>query len=353
MKTNKHRRKGTLLAIILFLSIFILYTLYSSGFFRIIEPKLDGEIIRKVAIKGAEDIMVSTEDKFALISATDRSNVSKNINKESGLFLMDLKSNEYKPILLTESLNIDFEPHGISFYKKDSIYHVMVINHANEGHTIEVFELLKNNLVHKKTLRDSSMIRPNDLVMIDENRFYFTNDHKFTKGIGKVVEEYIGLALSNVVYYDGTKYSEAVSGIAYANGINFDRERSLLYVASTRGFEVKVYSRAENGQITFIEDIPCKTGVDNIEFDTNNDLWIGSHPSLLKYTSYSKGDKEIAPSEVIKISYKNKGDYSIEKIYIEEGRDMSGSSVAAIYEDKILVGNVMDHQFLVIRKNKD
>ena len=53
------------------------------------------------------------------------------------------------------------------------------------------------------------MIRPNDLVIVDENRFYFTNDHRYTKGFGKLVEEYAGLAISNVVYFDGSDYQRS------------------------------------------------------------------------------------------------------------------------------------------------
>ena len=339
------------LIIFLVVSLFVVYTLVSTGFFRIIEPRFDGEILKKVALKGAEDMMVSRQDRFVLISATDRANLSEKKIKEGGLFLIDLKVDDYSLIPLTNSLNLDLEPHGISFFKKDSTYHVLVVNHANESHTIEVFELKGNKLLHKRTLKDESMVQPNDLVMIDEHRFYFTNDHGYTKGIGKFLEEYLGLAISNVVYFDGENYREVAKGIAYANGINIDRDRNLLFVASARKFLVKVYAKQADGSLSFIEDIPCGTGVDNIEFDEKNNLWIGCHPSLLRYNAYSKGKKEISPSEIIKINYYKEGDYTIEKVYIEEGNEMSGSTVAAIFNDLIFVGNVMDDEFLVLKRN--
>jgi len=267
------------------------------------------------------------------------------------LFLIDLKVDDYSLIPLTNSLNLDFEPHGISFFKKDGIYHVMAINHANGSHSIEVFELIKHRLIHKKTLKNPSMIQPNDLVMIDENRFYFTNDHGYPQGIGKFLEEYLGLAISNVVYFDGENYREVAKGIAYANGINIDRDRNLLFVASARKFLVKVYAKQADGSLSFMEDIPCGTGVDNIEFDEKNNLWIGCHPSLLRFEAYRKGKKEISPSEIIKINYSKEGDYTVEKVYIEEGKEMSGSTVAAIFNDLIFVGNVMDDAFLVLKRN--
>jgi arylesterase/paraoxonase len=229
----------------------------------------------------------------------------------------------------------------------------MAINHTLTSHTIEVFKLNGQHLVHQKTLTHPSIVSPNDIVLIDENRFYFTNDHKYVKGLGRLAEDYGGLAVSNVVYFDGENYAEVADGIAYANGINYDTKRKLLYVASPRKFLVKVYAKNDDGSLDFIEDIDCKTGVDNIEFDTEGNLWIGAHPNLLHFAAYAKGKKEISPSEIIKINYRSKGDYTIEQIYMEDGSTMSASTVAAPFGDLILTGNVMDDNFLVLKRTSD
>jgi arylesterase/paraoxonase len=285
------------IAILLFilLLIFVGYILISTGFFRTIEPQFDGKILKKIAIKGAEDIMISQKDSFVLISSTNRAVYPPEKEEKGGLFLIDLKANDFVPIPLTSTFNKPFAPHGISFFKKDSTYKVMAINHTPQGHSIEVFELQGTKMEHQKTLRHPSMIRPNDLVMVNENRFYFTNDHRYTKGFGKLVEEYTGWALSNVVYFDGHDYREVANGIAYANGINYDYKRKLLYVASPRHFLVKVYSITQDGSLSFVENIPCGTGVDNIEIDQEGSLWIGSHPNLLRFSAYAKGKKATSP----------------------------------------------------------
>jgi len=339
------------LLVLLLLLIFIGHVLFSTGYFRTIEPKFDGEIFKRVALKGAEDIMISKTDSFALISATSRHFTSVTAEEKGNLFLIDLKTDNYEPIVLTSAFKAPFAPHGISFFKRDSTYRVMAVNHTLEGHSIEVFELEKQNLHHIKTLKHSSMVSPNDLVMLDENRFYFTNDHGYTEGIGKLAEEYLGLAVSNVTYFDGNEYKEVAKGIAYANGINFDKKRDLIYVASARGFLIKVFSKNEDGSLNFIENIPCGTGVDNIELDSSGDLWVGAHPNLLKFNAYFKGKKETSPSEIIKIKYKGESDYSVEKIFVEDGREMSASTVAAVFENLIFTGNVMDDQFLILKRN--
>jgi arylesterase/paraoxonase len=186
--------------------------------------------------------------------------------------------------------------------------------------------------------------------LLDENTFYFTNDHKYKDGIQRLAEDYLGLSVSNVIYFDGTNYTEVADGIAYANGINFDTKRNLVFVASPRKFLVKVFQKNEDGTLIFVEDINCKTGVDNIEFDENNDLWIGAHPNLLHFAAYAKGDKETSPSEIIKIKYLKKGTYSIEQIYMEDGTNMSASTVAAPFNNLILTGNVMDNHFLILKR---
>lgn len=345
--------KKILLVVLALLVAFVANIFISTGYFRTIENKFDGDIVKRIEIPGAEDITVSLSDSFAIISSTQRAVYPPAEIEIGGLFVMDLKDGKFNPIHLTSAFKKPFAPHGISLLKTDSTYKVMAINHVLDAHSIEIFRLNNNELTHEKTITDDSMIKPNDLVMIDNERFYFTNDHAFTKGLGMLAEDYLGLALSNVIYYDGSTYREVASGISYANGINYDAKRNLLFVASPRKFLVKVYNVLDNGSLDFIEDIDCGTGVDNIEFDADGNLWIGSHPNLLKFASYAKGKVDHSPSEIIKINYKGENDYSVETIYLEDGKTMSASTVAAPFGDYILSGNVMDDSFLVLEYNED
>lgn len=344
-----HILKKIILIVFILLIIFIANIFISTGYFRTIENTFDGEIVKKIKLPGAEDITISVIDGFAIISSTDRSEFSPQGEQYGGLYYMELKTGEFAIKHLTSSITKSFAPHGISMVKLDSTYKIMAINHTPQGHSIEVFILNGRHLTIEKSLTDPSMISPNDIVMIDQNRFYFTNDHGSTNGIGRFMEDYAGLSASNVVYFDGENYREVAKGIAYANGINFDAKRNLLFVASSRKFLIKVYSRNSDGSLEFIEDIDCKTGVDNIEFDTKGNLWIGAHPDLLRFAAYAKGKKDTSPSEIIKIDYRNKNEYNIETIYLEEGAIMSASSVAAPFGDLILTGNVKDDAFLILK----
>ena len=343
--------KKIVLFFIIILIIFIANIFISTGFFRTIESKFEGTIVKKIKLLGAEDITVSTLDSFAIISSTNRKMYSMVKENNDGLYLMELKSGKFNIKSLTSNFKPAFAPHGISMFKADSTYKVAAINHTLKGHSIEIFNLNGENLTFEKSLTDASMVSPNDIVFIDENRFYFTNDHSYTKGIGRFMEDYIGFSASTVIYYDGENFTKVASKIAYANGINFDSKRNLIFVASPRKFLVKVYAKNTNGTLAFIEDIPCGTGVDNIEFDTAGNLWIGAHPNLLKFTAYANDKEDKSPSEIIKINYKKKNDYTVETIYLEDGTAMSASTVAAPFGNLLFTGNVMDDEFLILKRN--
>ena len=347
MKTLKKVLLFLLLAILVFAS----HVVISTGFFRTIENKFDGNIVKKINLPGAEDIVISRIDSFAIISSTKGRALPKVNFETGGLYFLDLKTNDFEPILLTENFKTQFAPHGISMIKVDSTFKVAAINHTEDSHSIEVFTLNGKTLTHEKTFEDVSMTSPNDVVWLDENSFYFSNDHKYETGIGRFMEDYVGIEISNVVFFDGKNYTEVADGVAFANGINIDKKRDLVFLASPRKFIVKVYQKNEDNSLTFIEDIDCGTGVDNIEFDTEGNIWIGSHPNLLHFAEYAKGNKETSPSEIIKINYKAKGDYTIEQVYMEDGTEMSASTVAVTFGDLILVGNVMDDNLIILQRN--
>ncbi|MDG1433092.1 MAG: hypothetical protein P8Q41_03735 [Saprospiraceae bacterium] len=342
------------LSLSLILALFVFYILFSTGSFRTIEHMFNGQIMMKVPIVGAEDIQLSRDDHFMIISSDDRAGRRDGKPSQGGLYFLDLKNPLVAPRLLTNQSNVSkpFYPHGISMIKIDSAkYKVYAINHPDENvHMIESC-MLENGVLTKDSIYvDENIFSPNDIVAIDEHQFYFTNDHGFKSGFGKLAEDYFGLKVSNIIFYDGGNFREVASGIAYANGINYDPTRSLLFVASPRDFLVKVFKVETNGDLTFIEDIDCGTGVDNIEFGEDGKLWIGCHPNLIHFGEYAKGKRAISPSEIITIDYRGKGDYTLEQIYEDDGTNMSGSTVAPTYEDLIFVGNVMDDHFLILKR---
>jgi arylesterase/paraoxonase len=340
-----------LLLILLLLGGFLFNIFYSTGFFREVESSNSfGPIFKTIALPGVEDMALAQADSLLILSVDDRA--ARRDGKEGlkGLYLIDLRDSSFTPISLTDQLDFPFFPHGISIFEIDSAkYGLMAINHVDGKHSVEHFILEGKNLTHQKTITDPNFISPNDLVMVGPDQFYYSNDHGYTDGLGVFAENYIGLKASNVGFYNGQSAEIKVGRIGYANGIQFDATKRLLYVASVRAFQVKVYQVDENWNLTLLEDIEVRTGVDNIELDPSGILWIGAHPNLLQFASYAAGKKPTAPSEVIQVSYTPKNSTS-KSIFTDPGTTISGSSVALPWGDYLFIGNVMDSKVLVLKK---
>ena len=72
---NKTKMKKALKIIGLLLLLFVIYVLYifnDTGFFRKIENSFAGKIEKKIALPGVEDMQISYEDNFILLSSDDR-----------------------------------------------------------------------------------------------------------------------------------------------------------------------------------------------------------------------------------------------------------------------------------------
>lgn len=350
--------------ILLALALYILYTINSVGFFRTVENTYEGSLTN-VMIPGAEDFAISRTGEFLIVSSDDRAGRRDGLMKESGLYWMDLSDKGKTMRRLKAQNDVTLFPHGISMIQLDSnIYRLLVVNHVSTSdealgsldldtkHSIEEYRLEGQKLTHVKTFSDPMIKSPNDVVAIDATKFYFTNDHGSDTKLGLLLEDYLGFARSFAVYYNGKEYTQVTEDMAYANGINFDGDRNIMYVASPRSFSVKAYRVQENGLLDKMADIDCGTGVDNIEFDENGQLWIGCHPKLLTFTSYATGKISISPSEIITIDLADDGSYVVNSIYQDDGSLMSAATTAIPFKDKVYVGNVMDEHFLVIDRNE-
>ncbi|MEQ8470294.1 MAG: hypothetical protein RIC35_03875 [Marinoscillum sp.] len=338
--------------VIVVLSLLVLYSLDSGGFFRkVTEPNKTGNILQSLNILGAEDIAISRQDSFLIISSDDRGAHLKGRKPSGGLYFVDLRSKPYQPKLMTSEFKEPFYPHGISIIQLDtSTFRVFAVNHYQKSHSIEVFDLVEDSLTHVRTIQDEALISPNDLVALDDTRFYVTNDHQYPYGWLRPLEDYAGLALSDVRYFDGQEFTKVADNIAYANGINYDFERELLFVASPRGFLVKVFRVEQSMNLTHIEDIDASTGVDNIEFDADGKLWIGCHPNLMHFSYYMAGKSPTAPSEIVTIDYRGAGDYDVKSIFVDDGSTISASTVAVPFGNEVFIGSVMDEEVIVWQK---
>ena len=92
--------------------------------------------------------------------------------------------------------------------------------------------------------------------------------------------------------------------------------------------------------------IEVGSGVDNIDVDGDGRLWVAAHPKLLTFVRHVSDPKALAPSQVFRIDPTSR---RVEEVYLELGSRLSGSSVAAFHDGRLLIGPVFDPRFLDCR----
>ena len=346
----------TKVAVFIFILVagFILRTMYEAGEFKTLEPHYSGDCSSVAGVVGAEDITF-LKNGTALISSDNRRGRMNGSLAQGTIYQYRPKAKDHKLVNLRPGLDTGFHPHGISVYEDpDGKIFLAVVNHhsgglfnSSEGHSIELFRYEVDSLFHIRSVSGPLMISPNDIVLINKDQFYVTNDHGSSSGLMQTLEEYLQLRRCNALFYDGKKFSVAASGLGFANGININRDGSLLYVAETIGKQLSIFSRDKNtNDLELIESIDFNSGVDNIEIDSDGNLWIGSHPKMYTFSRHMNDSTVLSPSQVYKVSLDQSNSYTIEEIYLNLGGELSGSTVAAFYDSTLLIGSVFESYFL-------
>ena len=258
------------------------------------------------------------------------------------------------PINISGDFQSELNPHGLGLYRyTDGALRLFVVNHTHSGSKIELFDYQDGKLAHRRTVSGQLLFSPNDVAPVGPNQFYATNDHGSVSKWGRIAEDYLRLKRSYVVYYDGRLMRKVAEGLGYANGIAVSADYKRIYVAETTARRVSVYARdLDTGDLTLLERIDMNTGVDNISVAGDGSLWIGAHPKLLTYILHAKKWKRLSPSQVIHLTFKEDGRHDITTLYLNNGSEISGSSVAVPYENMMLVGAVNDGKFLYCRETE-
>ena len=343
------------LIVVLLAGLFILRTVWQSGSFKTIQNNFSGTTQTIEGLPGVEDITIDQSTGIAFLSSDDRwSAMLKKLPVKGAIYKLNLNDSVPKPVILTDNFKQDdFHPHGISLFQTpEGEKIIFVVNHRKSGNFIERFEYKNDSLQHKESISGDLIISPNDVVGVGERAFYFTNDHNEKASAWRTIKDLLTIGTGNVCYYDGYRMSKtSIEDIKYANGVNVSHDGKKLYVAATTDLKILVYDRdLASGGLTKSSEIDTNTGVDNIELDADGNLWVGCHPQLLKFLSHSKDETLISPSEIIKLTDSGEGKFQQQTIYINDGSEISASSVGAVYKRTLLIGPVFQRHFVLARE---
>ena len=338
-----------LLLVVVAVSAWVVRLLWLTGAFRRIESRVAGTCRAVTGPIGPEDITIHPRTGVAYVSASDRRAATNGHATPGAIWAYDLNAPDAAPVNLTARADTRFQPHGISLWAgpdgRDALF---VVNHPVDGdtpapHTIEIFDVTEGGLVHRATLTDPLLVMPNDLVAVGIDRFYVTNTHAHPPGTMQTIETYLQLAGARVIFYGPGGFRPALADLVFPNGINVSPDGKRLYVASTTDRNVRVYDRDPASEaLAFRGTFPLGSGPDNIEVDASGNLWIAAHPKLLRVEAHRDDPATLSPSQVLRVSPTG----AVEEMYLDDGRIISGSSVAAASGNRVLIGEIFDDGFL-------
>ncbi len=322
-----------------------------------IDPKPYGQCEAMAGPTGPEDIYIDRPNAVAFISADDRRGIRQHRqlgyqgSPESGdIWILDLRRQDSVPKPLRVDAGPNFHPHGIDLITlDDGRRELYVISHPDEDkHEVLIFNVAEDHsLSLKRRIEYPELISPNDLVALGGDRFFATNDHGSpSTSVMHTLEDYLGLSRSSVSYYDGRRGSLLLEGIKSANGIEISSDQQQLYVAEAIGRSVRRYVR--DGDITswkLVDQLAAGTAVDNLIWRDDQTLLAAAHPKLFDFLAHAKDAAAYSPSEVIAIDVGGEK-MKKETIYMNDGSELSGSSVAAMFKGEMLIGAVFEDYFL-------
>ncbi|XP_068828434.1 serum paraoxonase/arylesterase 2 isoform X2 [Capricornis sumatraensis] len=254
-------------------------------------------------------------------------------DKPGGILMMDL--NEENPraleLRISRGFNLaSFNPHGISTFI-DSEF----------KNTVEIFkfEEEENSLLHLKTIKHELLPSVNDVIAVGPEHFYATNDHYFSDPFLKYLETYLNLRWTNVVYYSPNEVKVVAEGFDSANGINISPDKKYIYVADILAHEIHVLEKHPNMNLTQLKVLKLDTLVDNLSIDpSSGDVLVGCHPNGQKLFVYDP--KNPPSSEVLRIQNILSEKPTVTTVYANNGSVLQGSSVASVYDKKLLIGTL-------------
>jgi arylesterase/paraoxonase len=189
--------------------------------------------------------------------------------------------------LQMDGLNVtqwmNFHPLGLGYRAETRTLYV--VNHAQYGPSIEVFEVNKQvtGITHQRTITHPLLHTPNSVTPISNHEVYITNDHKYEirkDRIHATLETYLSYPGGTVVYMNfKTNTTRIVAkDIPFANGVTVLNSTHLA-VASTTTPSVSIFSISPTTRaLTLKMKISVPFWVDNLKTDSSRTLLMAGHP---------------------------------------------------------------------------
>jgi arylesterase/paraoxonase len=183
--------------------------------------------------------------------------------------------------------------------------------------------------------------------------FYVTNDHGPEQGTNRFLADLLRKPTASIGYYDGESFRIVAKELRYANGIQISPDGSFVLVAETTGKQVRAYRREfVSGKLEEVYRIQLDSGLDNLEWASENELLIAAHPNMLAFMRHAQSASKTSPSQVISIKFHpDEGFFEPIELLKASGKTFSGSSTAATFRNQVYIGNVFESGIWVVSRD--
>jgi len=339
-----------LLVVLIAVGVWAYFFAQAAGVFLDLKPvPLACRAVTGGGIVGVEDLTIDPETKLAYLAGYDRRAAFTGKPTRGAIWVYDMNTPDAVPVDATAAALPDgFWPHGISLYRgADGKKTLFVISHAGGKHSVEIFDVDGATLTFRRTVTDPSMVAPNDLVGVSADAFYVSNDHANPTGWMRTVEDYLRLKQTTVQFFDGQAFTTALSGIGGANGITVSADGASLYLSAASEQTVYVYDRdVATNKLTQRAAVAVPGWADNLELLSNGDLLLGLHSKVLELVAHVADPAKPSASHVMQLRSDGKGSFVPQTIYYNLGDEISGVSVGASVDKRLLIGSIFEAKIL-------
>jgi arylesterase / paraoxonase len=319
----------------------------SHGAFTSITPGFHGTCRTIASPEGPEDIVF--DGNYAFVSALDRRAMAAGkASAKDGLYLYDPSDAR-----LTKEAGMppDFHPHGISLSPDGSV--LFAINHVAGGQSsIDVFRVSGSPPVLAETdsIGSGLLISPNAIAAVDSDRFYVVNDHTDRSGFLRGIDDALALPRGNILYFDGTRLMVIADRVNYPNGIALSPDGAHLYVTEAYARTLLTFERNPfSGELKKVNSLSVPAVLDDIRVDRSGNLWIAGRPDEFAMARFRNDPNAKAPSEIFRVIVMNGVPVSATPVYADKGGQISGSSVGAYANGRLLIGSAYESKILDCR----
>ncbi len=331
------------------ISRILAFSLFLIGFFTIncfshVDPKGSGNCEKLPGTPGPEDFAIDRESGILYISSHER----REKDKTGFIFALDLKKDSKIPLKFDTNYPEKFAPHGIFFVNLSGAKKLYVISHpkliGGNEHTIEIFKIEKDKLLHEATLKNELLLSPNDLFVTQDGKIFVSNDVPAGSQFGQIMHVLLRLNSSPISYYNGKEWSLLNEKTAFGNGILVKKENGKDYLyrsshvyESILKYELN-FSNSGIPQLKLVKKIELGSGPDNLEEEDNGNLLVAAHKSNMRFMSHAGNKEKTSPSQIFRIF----PDGSTKEIYANDGEEISAASTAISYKGKLFISQVFE-----------